>query len=78
MNRHWLRVGAAVASFVLAPGLFADVIQTNPFLPPAAGVYSLPDACISIVCLENVTIGGFQVTNTSIVGGNESQGRTRS
>jgi hypothetical protein len=67
------RSGACLlaASLIFAPALFADLVGTSPDVPPANGVYSLTDTCITVVCLENITIGHFVTTSSTITGGNE-------
>src|ERR1700712_1283020 len=71
ITRNGLRICAAAAVLLCAPGLFADLIQNNPFLPPVEGSYTLADTCISVVCLKNISIGSFQVSETTIVGSDE-------
>jgi hypothetical protein len=66
-----IRVGILTAFLAFAPAVFADIISQSPLLPPATGTYSVPDACVSVVCLENITLFGFDVTSNSIVGGND-------
>jgi hypothetical protein len=54
-----------------APAAFPSIVESSPFLPPANGVYYVPNACISVVCLENTQIKNFVVTSSLIQGGNE-------
>jgi uncharacterized protein (TIGR03382 family) len=70
-DRNRLRILLMSASLVLAPAMFAGVIETSPAVPPADGSYSLADTCVSVICLENITITNFNVTSSHIVGGNE-------
>ena len=60
-----------VASILLIPAASASVIQPTRTLPPAAGVYNVPDTCIMPVCLGNITIANFVVTSSTITSGNE-------
>lgn len=62
---------ACLLSLAFAPTVFADVVETTPALPPANGVYFVPDTCISVVCLENIQLKDFNVTSSKIMGGNE-------
>ncbi|MEP6717268.1 MAG: hypothetical protein ABJC09_16975 [Terriglobia bacterium] len=71
ITRRSLRICSAAALLLCAPGLFADLIQNNPFLPPVDGVYKLADTCVSVVCLGNISIGNFQVIETAIAGPDE-------
>jgi hypothetical protein len=62
---------SASASLFFAPAVFADIIASSPMLPPANSVYTLPNTCISVVCLENMQLSNFNTTSSSISGGNE-------
>jgi hypothetical protein len=66
-----LRVGILAAFLAFAPAVFADIISQSPLLPPATGTYSVPDACVLVVCLENISLFGFDVTSNAIIGGND-------
>ena len=70
-DRNRLRILLMSASLVLAPAMFAGVIETSPAVPPTDGSYSLADTCVSVICLENITITNFNVTSSHIVSGNE-------
>jgi hypothetical protein len=56
---------------VFTPLAFADVFESSPLVPPADSIYSVPNTCVSVVCLENITISNFDVTSNQISGGNE-------
>jgi hypothetical protein len=67
------RLGACLltASLVFAPLALADVFEPSPLVPPADSIYYVPNTCVSVVCLENITISNFDVTSNQIIGGNE-------
>ena len=70
-SRNFFRACVLIASVALIPLAFADLIEPVPLVPPANGVYALPDTCVSVVCLENIALSNFDVTRMEIVGGNE-------
>jgi len=61
----------ASASLFFAPAVFAGIIASSPELPPANAVYTVPDTCVSVVCLENIQLLNFDTTGSQISGGNE-------
>jgi hypothetical protein len=56
---------------VFTPFAFADVFEPSPFVPPADSIYYVPNTCVSVVCLENITISNFDVISNQTLGGNE-------
>jgi hypothetical protein len=59
------------ASLIFAPIACADIFAPTPAVPPANSVYNLQNTCILVVCLENITLSGFDVLSSNISGGNE-------
>jgi hypothetical protein len=70
-NSNRFRTCLLAASLVFPTALFADLSTTSPLVPPADGIYYLANTCISVVCLENISIADFVPVSSMIIGGNE-------
>ena len=66
-----LQVRFLTTFLFFAPFAFADVFELSPAVPPVDGVFTVANTCVSVVCLENITISHFDVTGNTISGGNE-------
>ena len=72
-RRATIRLGR-FALIALTVGLTiaqAGVLEPTATLPPPTGGYTLATTCITQVCLENISISGFQDTSDVLSGGNE-------
>ena len=72
-RRVIIRLGAFVP-IALTVGLtvaHAGIMEPTAALPPPDGIYTLPTTCITPVCLENISVSGFQITSDMLTGGNE-------
>ena len=67
-----LRTRFLTTFLVFTPFAFADVFELSPVVLPADGVFTVANTCVSVVCLENITISHFDVTSDLISGGNEN------
>ncbi len=66
------RTGLLLITSMIAPAMFAGtIIEPTSTLPPPDAAYSLGNTCISVVCLENITISNFVLTNTPKPGPDE-------
>jgi hypothetical protein len=66
-----LRARLLTTFLVFTPFAFADVFELSPAVPPTDGVFTVANTCVSVVCLEDITISHFDVTSNEISGGNE-------
>lgn len=77
MNRflNWKSIRpSAFLLIAMAAGLNlarANVVQSTDTLPPPGGLYPLPLICMAPVCLENISVYGFNNTSDMFMGGNE-------
>lgn len=71
MSRNGFRACLLTASLFLVPCAFADLFEPDPFVPPADSVYTVANTCVSVLCLENITISNFTNITSQIVGGNQ-------
>ncbi|HKD10172.1 MAG TPA: PEP-CTERM sorting domain-containing protein [Bryobacteraceae bacterium] len=70
--RSRFRAGLLLLSSMTAPALFAGtIIAPTATLPPPTAVYVLGNTCITVVCLEKITISNFVLTKASISGSDE-------
>lgn len=72
-RRATIRLGtlALIAFTVGLTMAHASIVEPTATLPPPTGGYTLPTTCLTQVCLENISISGFQDTSDTLSGGNE-------
>lgn len=71
--RAFVRVCLLTASMSLSvsPVVFADVLDPTSAVPPPNSFYSIPNTCISVVCVQNIHLTDFNTISHVLSGGNE-------
>ena len=65
------RTSLMAGLIAFSPALFADVFSQLPVLPPSNSIYFVPDTCVSVVCLTDISLSDFVSLGSKIQNGNE-------